>query len=610
MRRVHAMPFGAQVTANGVDFRLWAPAAHQVDLLLYDAQAPTVRPMADRGQGWFASTERDVRAGAHYRFRIDGEFEVPDPASRCNDADAEGASVVIDPASFDWGDELWRGRPWHEAIIYELHVGAFTPEGTFAAAIGRLDHLRALGVTMIELMPIADFPGRRGWGYDGVLAFAPDSAYGSPDDLKQLIEAAHQRGLGVLLDVVYNHFGPQGNFLARYAPQFATAVHSTPWGAAMNFDGAESGTVRKFFVHNALYWIEEFAFDGLRLDAVHAIYDCSDEHFLVELAQALRAGPGSRRPVHLIVENHANDAAILGQPQSRDRFDAQWNDDVHHCLHVILTGETDGYYRDFARLPHEQLGRALAEGFVFQGEPSIHDGRPRGSRSAHLPPTAFVNFLQNHDQIGNRPLGERLVTVAANESALRAAIAIVLLAPSIPMLFMGEEWGATEPFPYFCDFNRELAAKVREGRREEFAGFMQLAGADSEPWPDPTAPGTFESARLDWSKLADAAATDRLEFYRRLVGLRRSHIVPLIPNIRGARHEAGVADGLMQVTWSLADGSELVLLANLRAEHSMTPHRVDGRMLYASHPFTGAHRAMNPWSVIWLHRQQAAQPAR
>jgi malto-oligosyltrehalose trehalohydrolase len=606
MRRVHLMPFGAQVTTQGVEFRLWAPAAHQVDLLLCDAAVPQVRPMLDCGQGWFARTEPEVRAGAHYRFRIDMTLEVPDPASRWNDADAEGASVVVDPARFDWGNERWLGRAWHEAVIYELHIGTFTPEGTFLAAIRRLDHLRSLGVTMLELMPIGDFPGRRGWGYDGVLPFAPDSAYGSPDDLKQLIKAAHARGLGVLLDVVYNHFGPQGNFLASYAPQFSAPAHTTPWGAAMNFDRGGSDTVRQYFIHNALYWIEEFAFDGLRLDAVHAIHDGSAVHFVADLARSVRTGPGRSRPVHLIAENHANDAGMLGTPQSLDRFDAQWNDDVHHCLHVILTGESNGYYGDFAGRSHEQLARALAEGFVFQGELSRHDGCRRGSASAHLPPTAFINFLQNHDQIGNRPRGERLINIVSSPSALRAAAAIVLLAPSIPMLFMGEEWGTDRPFPYFCDFNPELAASVREGRREEFAGLSGLAGGSSDPLPDPTAPETFESARLDWSRLRDVAAAEWLEFHRSLLAIRRAQIMPLIPGIRGANHEVSGAGAPMRVSWSLADGSQLVLLCNLRAQECAPPQRIEGHMLYSSHPLTDTGRAMDPWCVIWLHHPQPA----
>jgi malto-oligosyltrehalose trehalohydrolase len=601
------MPFGAQLGTQGVEFRLWAPSASRVDLLLEDAAQPQVRPMSECGQGWFARTEPDARAGTRYRFRIDAAFDVPDPASRWNDTDAEGPSVVMDPAAFDWGEEPWTGRPWHEAVIYELHIGAFTPEGSFRATTEKLDHLQSLGVTMLELMPIGDFPGQRGWGYDGVLPFAPDSAYGTPDELKALIRAAHARGLGVVLDVVYNHFGPQGNFLARFAPQFSTPKHSTPWGEAMNFDQGGSATVREFFVHNALYWIEEFQFDGLRLDAVHAIHDQSQVHILTAIARAVRAGPGRTRRVHLIAENHANDAATLGYPRDWDRFDAQWNDDVHHCLHVILSGESAGYYADFARQPQAQLARGLAEGFVFQGEHSEHDGRARGSPSDHLPPTAFVNFLQNHDQIGNRPLGERLIAIAAGEQALRAAVSILLLAPAVPLLFMGEEWGSTVPFPYFCDFNGELAEQVRQGRREEFAGFAKLSGDRGESLPDPTAPDTFESSRLDWSRLHDPEATRWLEFYRRLLGIRRTEIMPLIPEIRSARYAFAGPGTATRVAWSLSDGSNLVLLYNLSAEQTSNPQRSEGRLLYTSAPSAAAQQHLDPWSVIWLHGRRVPE---
>jgi maltooligosyltrehalose trehalohydrolase len=606
MRRVHTMPFGAEVGASGVDFRLWAPAARQVDLLLYEGARPRVLRMSSRGEGWFERTEPDARAGVRYRFRIDGALDVPDPASRCNGEDAEGPSVVIDPASFDWGEDQWRGLPWHEAVIYEAHIGAFTPEGTFSAAIERLDHLQSLGVTILELMPIGDFPGRRGWGYDGVLPFAPDSAYGSPDQLKALIRAAHERRLGVILDVVYNHFGPQGNFLGRFAPQFSTSEHRTPWGDAMNFDRADSATVRDFFVHNALYWIEEFAFDGLRLDAVHAMHDESEVHILTAIARAVRAGPGHMRQVHLIAENHANEAHALGYPQTWARFNAQWNDDVHHCLHVILTGETAGYYADFARDPQAQLARGLAEGFVYQGELSEYEGRTRGSSSVHLPPTAFVNFLQNHDQIGNRPLGERLISVAASSQALRAAVSIVLLAPAVPLLFMGEEWGTTAPFRYFCDFSGELAASVRQGRRQEFAGFAGLSGERAESLPDPTALDTFESSRLDWSGLADPEAARWLQLYRLLLGIRRAEIMPRIPSIRSARYEYVGADTATRVTWSLSDGTDLVLLYNLSARSVALRGRRDGQVLHASAPLAGAANLMDAWCVTWLHQREVA----
>jgi malto-oligosyltrehalose trehalohydrolase len=601
------MPFGAEVTPQGVRFRLWAPAAQRVELRLYSGEYPAHYPMRSAGEGWFEHFEPSARAGTCYCFRIDGALVVADPASRFNGEDAAGPSVVVDPASFDWGPQEWLGRPWNEAVIYEIHVGTFTPAGTFRAAIERLDHLASLGVTLLELMPVNDFPGRRGWGYDGVLPFAPDSAYGTPDDLKALIRAAHERQLGVLLDVVYNHFGPEANFLPQYAPQFLTSQHRTPWGDAMNFDADGSRTVREFFVHNALYWLEEFAFDGLRVDAVHAIRDASEEHILTAIGRAVRTGPGVGRHVHLIAENNANEAQRLGYPNQPDRFDAQWNDDVHHCLHVLLTGETDGYYTDFAKAPAQQLARALAEGFVFQGEYSQHESGFRGTPSAQLPPTAFVNFLQNHDQIGNRPRGERLPTLVRNEAALRAAVALLLLAPAIPMLFMGEEWGAREPFAYFCDFHPELAAQVRAGREQEFAGFARLKGGNSAPLPDAAAASTFEAAKLYWGGLEDPHAAEWLNFYKRLLAIRRSEIVPRIPTIKSAEFAGGDGNSAARVSWTLADDSGLLLLFNLGDRELAAPGSASGRVLFSTLVTEGVPAALPPWSVLWIAR---AAPAR
>jgi maltooligosyltrehalose trehalohydrolase len=595
------MPFGAEVLGErGVRFRLWAPAAKSVDLLLYDGTDDSPQPMAAQEGGWFELTTEGARTGSRYRYRIDGSDEVPDPASRFNSHDVTGPSVVIDPNSFDWTDENWRGRPWHEAAIYEMHVGTFTPEGTFAAAEQRLDQLVELGITAIELMPIADFPGKRSWGYDGVLQFAPDSAYGTPTELKWLVAGAHRRGLSVLLDVVYNHFGPEGNWLHRYAPQFFTDRHHTPWGSAINLDGEASRVVRDFYVHNALYWLEEYRFDGLRFDAIHAIVDDSPTHLVTELANAVRNGPGRDRPIHLVLENGANQARYLGPPGARETHDAQWNDDVHHCLHVILTGETDGYYEDYAERPHAMLCRCLAEGFGYQGEPSRHEGHVRGEPSAHLPPTAFVNFLQNHDQIGNRAFGERLATLVGNEDALRAAVAIVLLAPSPPMIFMGEEWAAPEPFVYFCDFGADLAAKVREGRKREFARFKRFGGDDP---PDPTAVETFASARLDWGKRDEPQHAGWLDYYRRLLAIRARDIVPRIPDITSGRCIKLEENGAFAVDWRLGKHSVLHLLANLTDHAVPLVGRAAGRVIFATHPnIRGAiaRNELQPWSVMWL----------
>ena len=605
IKRQHSMPYGAELVADGVRFTLWAPSAKLVTLVIKSATGDRVIEMTPQPEGWFELTTDAAQPGTRYQFRIDGGIEVPDPAARAND-DLAGASIVVDPLSYDWNDEQWQGRPWHEAAIYELHVGTFTPEGTFAGVESRLDHLVKLGVTVIELMPIAEFPGTRGWGYDGVLLYAPDANYGTPNELKSLIDAAHRRGIAVMLDVVYNHFGPEGNYLHTYAKPFFTDRHHTPWGAAINFDSPGSRTVRDFFIHNALYWLEEYRFDGLRADAVHAMKDDSDLHFITELRQAMHDGPGKDRHVYLVLENGNNTASFLGSPIAPDLAEAQWNDDVHHCLHVILTGETDGYYEDYAANPHALLCRCLAEGFGYQGEPSKHGGgTPRGEPSAHLPPTAFVNFLQNHDQIGNRAFGERLATLVKNDAALRAATAILLLSPSIPMLFMGEEWASLEPFVYFCDFGPDLAQKVREGRKREFARFKQFAADASrsaEP-PDPTLPETFQSAKLDWHKLHEPSHAAWLELYRRLLAIRQRDIVPMIPEITRGRCIKLEDTGAFAVDWSVGDAAVLHLIANLSERAVPIVVRPAGRVLYATHPnIRGAvkRNTVEPWSVTWL----------
>ena len=563
-----------------------------------------ILPMSSLADGYYEIITAAAQPGSAYRYRINGENQVPDPASRLNPQDVHGPSQVVDPTEFDWTDGEWHCRPWHEAVIYELHVGTFSPEGTFAGVEARLDHLVELGVSVIELMPIADFPGKRGWGYDGVLLYAPESAYGTPNELKSLIGAAHKRGIAVMLDVVYNHFGPEGNYLGMYAPQFFTERHNTPWGAAINFDGEHARPVRDFFINNTLYWLEEYHFDGLRFDAVHAILDDSGKHIMTEIAETARAYAGGERHIYLVLENGANQARFLGAPGRSNKFDAQWDDDVHHCLHTILTGEKDGYYADYADNSHSKLCRSLAEGFVYQGEHSNYERRARGEPSSHLPPTAFVIFLQNHDQIGNRALGERLGHLVKNEGALRAATAVLLLAPSPPLLFMGEEWNAPQPFPYFCDFEPQLSAKVREGRKKEFQHFERFRDpAHSQHLPDPTLAATMKSACLDWSKLTLPGHEDWLDLYRRLLMIRQRDIVPLVPEIRfGAcsKLEAGAA---FAVDWALSEGSVLHLIANLADEPARLVGRTAGRLIYATHPNirqTVTKNELAPWSVTWL----------
>jgi maltooligosyltrehalose trehalohydrolase len=608
------MPFGAQLTPDGrVRFRLWAPAARSVELVLEPSRAPRrTLPLEPLANGWYELVTGEARAGSRYRYRIDGAAEVPDPASRRNPEGVHGPSEVVDAAAFAWPVAPWRARPWREVVVYELHVGTFTPEGTFAGVQRKLGYLRSLGVTAIELMPIGEFAGRRGWGYDGVLPYAPESAYGTPEELKSLVAGAHALGLAVMLDVVYNHFGPEGNYLHLYAPQFFTTRHATPWGAAIDFEGGRADCrddphgrpVREFFIHNALYWLEEYHLDGLRFDAVHAIFDHGDPHILTQIARAARRGPGRERPIYLVLENLANQAHLLGPPGAPDTFDAQWNDDFHHCLHVLLSGERDGYYQDFKDDARALLCRCLAEGFAFQGEVSQYLGGPRGERSSGLPPTAFVNFVQNHDQVGNRARGERLTRLVANPAPLRAAAAVLLLAPSPPMLFMGEEWAAPEPFAYFCDFEPLLAEKVRDGRRREFARFAdRLTQGVAQPLPDPVSEATLARARLDWSLAGKDGHAAMLDHYRQLLAIRERDILPHVAQILSSACVALDPGGAFGVDWTLRDGGTLHLLANLSSAAVRSPGRPAGSEIFSTHPHmrgAAADGEMAPWSVSWL----------
>ena len=605
MEHRHAMPFGAEVLADtSARFRLWAPGAKRITLAFAAGEKHADVAMAAAGGGWFEAIVPDVPEGTLYAYRA-GDTRFPDPASRFNPEDVHQASMVVDPNAFEWNDGGWSGRPWEEAVVYELHIGTFTPEGTFAAAIDRLDYLVDLGVTVLEIMPVADFPGRRNWGYDGVLPFAPDASYGRPEDLKRLVEAAHRRGLSVLLDVVYNHFGPEGNYLHTYAPQFFTEHHHTPWGAAINFDAEGSRTVRDFFIHNALYWVEEYRFDGLRLDAVHAIADDSDPDIVTEIARALRQGPGRARQIHLVLENDRNQARYLERDAACRPVEAsaQWNDDIHHALHILTTGERDGYYEDYAAKPLWYFARSLAQGFGYQGEPSAHrDGAARGDPSAHLPPAAFVSFLQTHDQVGNRALGERLCAIA-DAQALRAATVCVLLAPAPPLLFMGEEFAASTPFQFFCDFGPELAAAVTRGRRHEFARFARFADPAAQATiPDPNDARTFAASKLRWDEIGRAPHAQWLALHRELLALRHRAIVPRLARMKSGG-EFRIGDGgVMRVDWTLGDGARLHLVANFAASPSAPLSLPAGEQLYASAPLTAraAQSALPAWTAVYM----------
>jgi malto-oligosyltrehalose trehalohydrolase len=577
--------FGVRLTEKGATFRLWAPAAKRVDLLLDQPHA-----MSRGADGWFSAEVAGVRAGARYKYRIDDEIDVPDPASDFQPDDVAGPSEVIDHAAYRWRARDWRGRPWRDAVVVETHVGTFTPGGTYRAMAERLDDLVQTGFTTVELMPLADFAGNRNWGYDGVLWYAPDSAYGRPDDLKFLIDEAHLRGLMVFLDVVYNHFGPEGNYLSRYSPSFFTEAQ-TPWGSAIDYRVRE---VRGFAIENALHWLRDYRFDGLRLDAVHAITEPGEISMLHDLSRAVgELATETGRQIHLVLENDDNAASLLDAAEEppRGKYRAQWNDDYHHAWHVLLTGEKQGYYSDYGKAPLRDIARSLESGFVYQGEASAHrGGQPRGEPSSALSPLAFVNFLQNHDQIGNRALGDRLESLAP-EQAIEAALAITLLAPMIPMLFMGEEWGSTAPFPFFCGFHGELAEAVRKGRRKEFAEAYARFGDDV---PDPLDEATFRSAVLDWNARDLPKAARRLALVRELLAVRRREIVPRLDGARFGEASAG-DNGLLSASWHMGGGASLRLLANLSDQAIPMQSPLPGTKLWGG-DLSGV---LSPWSVHW-----------
>ena len=568
LRTLETWPHGAiMLDAQHTRFALWAPDAFYVSVELEHGKSVAMLPQAD---GWF-ETEIACPAGTRYRFNIDGQMDVPDPASRAQAADVHGWSVVVDSLAYHWRHSTWQGRPWHEAVIYELHVGAM---GGYAGIEQHLPRLAELGVTAIELMPLAQFPGDRNWGYDGVLPYAPQASYGTPEQLKHLIDSAHEHGLAVILDVVYNHFGPDGNYLGQYAKGFFQEDVHTPWGARIDFNRRE---VRDFFLDNALMWLLEYRFDGLRLDAVHAI---DNPDFLKELAHRVREQVDSGRHVWLMLENELNQASLLQQD-----FDAQWNDDFHNVLHVLLTGETDAYYSDFAEEPTAKLARCLGDGFIYQGHTTRH-GHERGEPSGHLPPSAFVAFLQNHDQIGNRALGERLHQLCSPQ-ALKAATALLLLSPMIPLMFMGDESNAREPFLFFTDHHGELAEAVREGRRNEFKDFAAFQDPERrERIPDPNALTTFLQTTPSFHE------NEHTELYRQLLSLRHGHIVPHLPGSVALGAEV-LAEGAVSARWRLGNGSLLQIDLNLSATPLDYP--ATAPVLFETPANAGAH--LPPYSA-------------
>lgn len=532
---------GASFLGNGrCRFLVFAPRAKRVEVHILSPRE-RLEILPKEAGGYHHGILGGIEPGDRYVYRLDGHTERPDPASRFQPLGVHGPSQVTVPDPIRPGDRNWSGLPLEALILYELHVGTFTPEGTFDAVIPHLDDLKDLGVTAIELMPVAQFPGSRNWGYDGAYPFAAQNSYGGPDGLRRLVESCHQAGMAVVLDVVYNHLGPEGNYLADFGPYF-TDRYRTPWGAAVNFDGPCSDEVRRFFVENALHWLSDFRIDALRLDAIHGILDFSARPFLAELADAVRdLAVRENRRIWLIPESDLNDVRSISPAEAGGyALDAQWNDDFHHALHALLTGERTGYYRDFGRI--EDLAKAYAEGFVYSGQYSGYRKRRHGSSSRHLPAFRMVVFSQNHDQAGNRPGGERLSRLVSFE-ALKLAAGTVLLSPYLPLLFMGEEYGEEAPFPYFISHSdRPLIEAVRKGRQEEFDA-SQWGG---EPH-DPQGEATFRLARLDRS-LRSREGRERLrEFYRELIRLRKRHPVLSRPDKENMETTVYGKDGVLLV---------------------------------------------------------------
>lgn len=585
----HTHSWGTEIVEDGARFRLWAPAQRSVSLR---TQTGATVPMSKSDQGWFETRTDVVPVGGGYQFVLQDGMRVPDPASRAQMSDVHGFSRLVDPKAYEWRTHDWKGRSWHEAVIYELHTGTFSQDGTFDGIARDLDRLVDTGITAIELLPVAQFGGNRGWGYDGVLLYAPHTVYGGPEGLKRLVDACHERGLMVLMDVVYNHFGPDGNYLGHYAPDFFNPGRNTPWGAAIAFDRPP---VREFFVHNALYWLEEFRCDGLRFDAVDHIKDTAEEEVLAEIAREIRTRI-THRHVHLTIEDDENSIRLFqfddkGAPRL---YDAEWNDDWHHAVHVILTGEQTGYYQDHIDDPVGRLARTMAEGYDYQGEDSAFRAKVRGEPSAHLPPTVFINYVQNHDQTGNRAHGDRLVSLAPTE-AVDAALTLLLLAPHIPMLFMGDEYGETKPFLFFTDFRGDLAKAVVKGRRADFGSHESYTNAATgAEIPDPNAVNTFERSVLA------PVDTPRLALVKQLLAARKTHVMPRMTSIGGHAGTVAAREGsAFAVRWTLDDGSALTLTANLSDAPVTLSSNGGGKPFFSTPPGTDPGAGpLPPWSVV------------
>ncbi|MDY7225976.1 malto-oligosyltrehalose trehalohydrolase [Hyalangium rubrum] len=571
-----------------VRWRVWAPDHRSLEVVLHDAAGKPGRvlPMTPEPGGYFVAVLEEQGPGVRYKLRVDGEGPFPDPWSRSQPQGVHGPSEVVAP-DFAWTDSGWKGIGAEELVIYEVHVGTATPEGTFEALIPRLAGLRELGITALELMPLASFPGTRNWGYDGVDLFAPQHSYGGPTGLRRLIDAAHAHGLAVLIDAVYNHFGPDGNYLRCYSPHYFTGRHHTPWGDAVNYDGEHSAPVRQMVLDNVEMWIRDYHADGLRLDAAHAIVDDSPKHLLTEIAERARASAPGRR-VHVIAEDERNEARLLRSPEQRGLgLDGVWADDLHHQLRRAFAGDHEGYYQDYTGSA-EDIARTLRQGWFYEGQVSKNQGHARGTPAEGVPPRCFVHCIQNHDQVGNRALGERLGH-DVSPAAFRAMSTLLLLSPYTPLLFMGQEWNASTPFLYFTDHNAELGRLVTEGRRKEFSGFARFAG---DTVPDPQAVETFERSRLDWSEAQRPPHASVRALYRELLRLRATE--PALKDQRRGGYEARVLGKDALVLERRGADQSLLIIVNVRGalEHALpADSRAEGVLWSEAPRFGGAVEA-------------------
>ena len=593
--RIWQLEFGARADAEGVRFRVWAPLAERLSVAIVSPE-PAVLAMEREADGSFTGLARGLEPGAEYFYEFDRAHRRPDPVSRCQPRGVHDVSEVIDPSAFVWTDGDWRGRRLEDLIIYEVHTGTFSSEGTFAGIIERIPYLCELGITALEIMPVASFAGTRNWGYDGVALYAPHTSYGGPVGFKRMVDACHRAGLAVVLDVVYNHLGPEGNYLAEYGPYF-TDRYRSPWGQAINFDGAGSDAVKRFFIDNALYWLTEYHVDALRLDAIHEILDFGAVHVLREMADAFhRQARLLGREAWLIAESDLNDPRVINPPAIGGHgIDAQWHDDFHHALHALLTDDRSGYFVDFGRVA--DLGKAISEGFVYDGRRSTYRGRRHGAPAIRNPGRQFVAFNQNHDQIANADAGQRLSQLVPLDRQKLAA-AILLCAPALPMLFMGEEFGASTPFNYFTSFtDPTLATAVSEGRRREYEPFFR-----TRAFPEPQAPETFAGSRIDWAETSRTPHRELLALNRALIELRKSH--PCLANCRKDLTEVHFSEDprWMIVRRGDPSGLEALLLCNLSDESlTLTVSERMGRpalALYTADEAFGPASAIMPPSTL------------